>query len=104
MFLENGRYSLTIMRSDLPKFAANNRTQGTADENKATVAGMITHFGRYTATADSFTYIVEASSFPNWNGTEQKRAMKISGDELQYTNPAPSGGGAPATLVWKRVK
>ena len=39
IFTDNGRYSSIIVRSDLPKFAAKNRIQGTADENKAAVHG-----------------------------------------------------------------
>jgi len=31
----NGRFSITVLRSDLPKLASNNRMTGTADENKA---------------------------------------------------------------------
>jgi Lipocalin-like domain len=48
VFDSNGHYSLTIMRSDLPKFAAKTADQGTADENKAVLQGMITHFGTYS--------------------------------------------------------
>jgi Lipocalin-like domain len=106
VFTDNGRYSLTIMRSDVPKFAAKNRLKGTPEENKAAVAGVTTHFGKYSVNeADkTFTLQIEGSAYPNMVGTEQKRPFSISGDELKYTNPAPSSGGAPSQLVWKRVK
>jgi hypothetical protein len=45
---------------------------------------------------------VESSTFPNWDGQEQKRALTVSGDELKYTLTASVGG--TATVVWKRVK
>src|SRR5262245_33306763 len=32
---DSGRYSTQLMRSDLPKFASNNRAQGTPEEYKA---------------------------------------------------------------------
>ena len=35
----NGRYMLMIVRSDLPKFAANRADEGSADENKAVLKG-----------------------------------------------------------------
>src|SRR3974390_2029446 len=35
IFDSSGRVALLITRSDLPKFASNKRTTGTADENKA---------------------------------------------------------------------
>ena len=44
----DGRLSLQEMRSDLPKFGSNNRQEGTADENKAIVQGIICYFGTYT--------------------------------------------------------
>src|SRR5258705_13110432 len=44
----NGRVVLVITRADVPKFASNNRTSGTPEENKAAVAGNIAYFGTYT--------------------------------------------------------
>ena len=35
----NGRYAIVFSRADLPKFASNSRTTGTAEENKAIVGG-----------------------------------------------------------------
>jgi Lipocalin-like domain len=40
IFEPNGRYSLMLMRADLPKYASNNRSQGTAEEYKAIGAGV----------------------------------------------------------------
>src|SRR4051812_9810298 len=48
MFDGNGRYVQIILRSDLPKFAANKPDQGTPDENKAVANGMIVTFGTYS--------------------------------------------------------
>ena len=56
--------------------------------------------------ATSGTYKVEGSkvvapsSFPNWTGTDQKRMVEISGDQMKYTNPdAPISGTAVLTLT-----
>ena len=105
IFTSNGRYSIFISKPDLPKFAANNRIKGTADENKAVIGGLIAHVGSYTVDEKdkSFTLKVEAASFPNWNGTSQKRPFSVSGDELKWHTPAASAGGSN-DLVWKRVK
>ena len=43
----DGRFSIILMRSGLPKFAANNRVQGTAQENEAVVKGSVAYFGTY---------------------------------------------------------
>lgn len=105
IFTSNGRYAITITKPDLPKFASNNRLKGTADENKAIVGGVIAHFGSYTVDekGKSFTLNVVSSSFPNWNGTAQKRPFSVSGDELKWNTPVASGGGSN-DLTWKRVK
>src|SRR5215813_6942945 len=85
IFEADGRYGLILSRKDVPKFASNNRTNGTADENKAVVQGTISHFGRYTVSpADkSIVFHIELSTYPNFNGTEQKRSFELVGDELK---------------------
>jgi hypothetical protein len=105
IFMENGRFSLQIMRSDRPKYASNNRLKGTPEEHKATVEGTISNFGTYSVDEPNKTVTLrfEASSFPNSEGTEQKRTFTITGDELKYTNPAPTIGGPPTELVWRRA-
>ena len=103
-FDSNGRYILLISRSGQPKFASNNRMEGTPEEYKAVVQGMNAHFGRYTVNeADkTITFHIETSTFPNWNGAEQKRPFTITGDEFKWTT-AGSGGGL-AEVVLKRAK
>jgi Lipocalin-like domain len=46
---------------------------------------------------------IEYSTYPNWNGAEQKRSFTVIGDELKYVVPTGSGGGVVA-VVWKRAK
>jgi len=67
IFTSNGRYSIWVGASSLPKFASNNRAKGTAEENQAVIAGSIAHFGKYTVDEKdkSFTFNVETSTFPN---------------------------------------
>jgi Lipocalin-like domain len=104
-FDRTGHYIITVMRSDRAKFAANDRAQGTADENKATAVGTITYFGTYTVSEPDRTLNIHVvgSSFPNWNGTDQKRSFAVSADELKLTNPIASTGGT-TEVVWKRAK
>jgi Lipocalin-like domain len=105
IFDGNGRFSLQLMKPDLPKYAANNRAQGTAEEYKATGQGILSFFGTYSVSGPDLIFHVEGSSYPNWTGTDQKRtSLTLSGDELKWTNPAPSAGGPPGVVVWKRVK
>jgi hypothetical protein len=101
----NGRYVIAFARADLPKIASNNRTTATPEENKAIVGGSVTHFGTLSVNAadQTITFKIETATFPNWDGTEQKRPFTLTGEELKYTVAAASGGGT-ATSVWKRAK
>jgi hypothetical protein len=99
-FDSSGHYILMTARRGQAKFASNNRNEGTAEENKAVVQGSIAHFGTYTVNDADKTIVfhIETSTFPNWNGTEQKRPVMVSGDELRWTTPASSGGSAEVVL------
>lgn len=102
----NGRVSVIVTRSDLPKFASNNREAGTPEENKAVVEGSIAYFGTYSVseTDKTITIHIEGSTFPNWKGLDQKRSFNVSGDELNITNPRSSTGTGSNQQVWKRAK
>jgi hypothetical protein len=105
IFDGHGHYALVNSRIDLPKYASNDRMQGTAEEYKTVVQGSIAHFGRYTINeADkTITFHIDTSTFPNWNGVEQRRPFVLSGDDLKWTTPAASGGGS-GEVVLKRAK
>ncbi len=100
VFDASGHYILMTSRADIAKFASANRTEGTPEENKAVVQGMIAHFGTYTVDeADkTITFHVVTSSFPNWNGVDQKRPFTVNGDQLEWKTPASSGGTAEVVL------
>ena len=100
----NGRYVLAAVRAGLPQVVSNNRTTATPEESKAIIEGSVTHFGTVSVNteAKSITFKIETSTFPNWDGLEQKRLFTITGDELTYMVPAQSGGGT-GTVVWKRA-
>jgi hypothetical protein len=102
-FDASGRYVITVMRSDRAKYASNALWQGTPDENKETADGTITYFGTYSIMeADSIiTVHVDGSSFPNWNGTDQKRFVAIAGEQLTLTVHPP--GGDVVDVIWKRA-
>ncbi|HEY6254700.1 MAG TPA: lipocalin-like domain-containing protein [Xanthobacteraceae bacterium] len=103
MFTADGHFSVAITRAGRPKFASNNRSTGTADENKAMVAGGNAFFGTYTLNeADkTLTMRVEGSTYPNLEGTTQKRTITslTAGDELTWSNPATKG-----EVAWKAMK
>ena len=102
----DGRFSMILMRASLPKFASNNRVKGTTEENQAVVQGSLAHYGSYAVASEKEHTVNlrnEGSTFPNWDGQDQKRVWIVKGDELTVTNPTASVGGV-AYLVWKRAK
>jgi hypothetical protein len=105
MFDGNGRFVKVVARSKLPKFASNNRNTGSAEENRAVVQGSVGYFGTYTVNEnETLTLHIERSSFPNWNGTDQKYIIAtITDDEMKLNSLTPSIGGT-AEQAFKRIK
>jgi hypothetical protein len=102
-FDAGGRFIITAMRSDRTNYGSGHPASGTDAENKATAQGAMTYFGTYTVNeADRTIDIhIEASSFPNWSGTDQQRSFSIEGDRLTLTARALGGR---ADVVWQRAK
>src|SRR5882762_1160911 len=92
-FYAGGRFIIAVARSDRTKYATGHPARGTDEENKATAQGTMTYFGTYTVNeADrSIDIHIEASSFPNWSGTDQQRDFSIVGDRLTLTARALGG-------------
>ena len=76
VFDRDGRFVFVMMRPELPKFASNNRTQGTPEENQAVVQGSLAGFGTYSVADKVMTLKFEGSTFPNWTGTEVKQTLR----------------------------
>jgi len=102
----DGRYTIVIVRASLPKFASGSRFEGSPEENKAVVQGSNAHFGTYTVDEANHTLIfhIEGSTFPNWDGAEQKRPFTLTGDELKYTIPTSTTGSGPGEVIWRRLQ
>jgi hypothetical protein len=103
-YAPNGRFSVTIIRVGVPKFASNNRETGTDAENKAAVQGSIAYYGTYEVSdSGELSSKLEGSTYPNFIGQAQKRQISIKGDELRVLNPNPSAGGGTSLQIWRRV-
>ena len=101
----DGQYTQIIVRPDRANFKVNNRMEGTPEENKAAVQGSTANFGTWSVDEANKVLIVriEGGVFPNQTGSETKRSIAVSGDELRVSNPAPASGGKSES-VWKRAK
>ena len=99
-----GRMSAQLMRPDRPKFKADGAARtGTAEEKVAAFDGYTAYYGAYSVKDAEHVVIhhVEASLYPNWVGSEQRRAYEFSGDQLilRVTNAV-----GESRLVWERVR
>ena len=106
VFDQSGRFIQIISRGDLPKFAANRVDQGTADENKAVMQGLIALFGKYAVneSGKTLTSTIEGGSFPNLVGNAQTRIITtLTADELRYTNPSTTTGSR-SEVTWNRAR
>ena len=103
VFTSDGHFIYLYSRGDLPKFASNNRSTGSPEENKAVVQGSIATFGTYSVAGSDLMIKIEHSTFPNWLGATQPRTITVTGDEMKWSNPAGSGGGV-VELILKRAK
>ena len=99
-----GRYSLQIFKSERLRFAADSKADGSADEFKSAAMGSSTHYGTVAIDekAGQLVFSIEGSSFPNWDGTVQRRQYKLEGRELSYRVPPRADGSIPIS-VWRRL-
>jgi enamine deaminase RidA (YjgF/YER057c/UK114 family) len=96
----NGRYSLQIFRSDRARF---DLSKGTADEYKAALLGMSTHYGEIAVDWANHTLRItpDQASDPNRIGQVQTRPFEFDGEVLSYRQP-PRADGSFAISVWRR--
>jgi hypothetical protein len=103
IFDRSGHFAIVVSCPDLPKFASNNRMNGTPEENKAVVQGTIGFFGIYSVADGVLVQHIEGGTWPSWTGTNQKRTItSVAGDEQTWTTVASFGG--KSELRWQQVK
>jgi len=106
IFDEHGRFAIVLVNPDIPRFASNNRRVATPAEFAAAYKGSFASFGRYSVSEPdrTFTFHMEGSTFPNFNGIDQKRIIKaLTEDELNFVSPTPPIGGISEFRL-RRVK
>lgn len=99
-----GRYSLQIFKSERLHFASDSKADGSVDEFRSAVMGSSTHYGTITIDerAGMLVFSIEGSSFPNWEGTTQRRQYQLDGAELRYQVPPRADGSVPVS-AWRRL-
>jgi hypothetical protein len=107
MFDANGNYAIQILKAIRPKIVSGDKNKCTPEEYAALVQGSNSHFGKYLVDEvnKSITFTITHASFPNWEGTVQKRLFNYTGKQIKYTvtNTTQGGQAVIAEVVWRRL-
>jgi hypothetical protein len=105
MYDNNSNVSVFIMRRGRSKFVSDDPTGGTAEEIKEAFEGLLAYCGTYEIDEHkgTVTHYIEGEKFPNWEGTEQLRFFKLSGNQLTLNTPPILVWGKEwiFSLIWK---
>ena len=107
IYTQEGTMSVTLMALGRPKFASGDIYNATPEELKAAFENFDAYCGTYTLEVgeNKVTHHLEASRFPNWEGSNQVRYFQLEGNKLSlYTDPIASRGTTWILyLEWERL-
>jgi hypothetical protein len=104
VFDANGRFFVLVASADDSKIASIDPNRTNSEEGL--IPESMAYYGTYTVNEAEKVIMLhlEASTFPNLVGTDQKRIItSLTADELKYTNPAAMRG-LQVHQVWKRAE
>jgi hypothetical protein len=108
IFDTKGNYALQILKAVRPKIVSGDKNKCTPEENVMMVQGSNSHFGKYTVdeAGKTITFNIAHASFPNWEGTIQKRSYTYTGNEIKYvvTHTTQGGQAVIAEVAWRRLQ
>jgi hypothetical protein len=106
MYNPNSTMAVVLMRRGRAKFAGGDVYGATPAELKEAFEGFDAYCGTYTIDeqAESVIHHVEASRFPNWEGSDLKRYYRHKDDELILTSEPMHALGQDwvVHVVWRR--
>jgi Lipocalin-like domain len=105
VFDANGRFFVMIASADNSQIASKDPSKTNSEEDGLIVKS-IAYYGTYTVNEEVkvISLHVDASTFPNQVGTDQKRTItSLTAGELKYSSPAAISG-VQVHQVWKRAK
>lgn len=108
IYTPKGRMFAAVLNHHRTPFVSGDPRGGTQEEIKTAYEGCIFYYGAYDIDEKESVVIhhVERSSFPNWEGGDQRRFFKFSGDQLKlWHDPIlVEGIEITGTLIWKRIE
>lgn len=108
IFDADGNYAIQILKAIRPKIISGDKNKCTPEENAMMVQGSNSHFGKYIVDEINkiIAFNITHASFPNWEGTVQKRSYIYTGNEIKYvvTHTTQGGQAVVAEVAWKRAQ
>lgn len=103
---DQGRYSLQIFSGERLKVASGDKASATPAEYASAAMGASTHYGTVTVdpAAHLLVFRIQGASFPNWEGSEQRRKYALTADTLGYQVPTPRADGGVPISEWRRER
>jgi hypothetical protein len=103
----DGNLGVFLMASNRDKFESDNPSRSTPDESKVAMDKMMAYCGTYTIDEEQHivTHQLEASSFPNWENTDQIRKFSFDGNELKLESLPTQSRDVTWTLslLWEKI-
>jgi hypothetical protein len=105
-FTAGGNFSIHISRSGHLDADSHGRSSGAPpEENKDATVRYFSEYGTYTFSSDgSLLLHIIGSSVRNLDGTEQKRSVQITNDEMKWATPNLPIGNGNIVIRLKRAK
>ena len=106
VFDANDRFFLMIASADNSKIVSNDPSRTNSEEGDGLIVESIAYYGTYSVdeTEKVAMLHVEASTFPNQVGTDQKRIItSLTVDDLKYRIPGATSG-IQVHQVWRRAE
>jgi hypothetical protein len=108
IYTSKGHMCAAVMDCNRTPFVSGDPRGGTQGEIKTAYEGCIFYYGTFDINEREGFVIhhVERSSFPNWEGRDQKRFFEFSGNQLKlWHNPIlVEGIEITGTLIWERIE
>lgn len=104
-YTPSGRMCGIISARGRGNFATETQWQASTEERASAYDSFLAYAGDYSVEGSDVVHRVEISLYPNWVGTEQRRAVTMRGNELQLTGRIDEGTAEARTvrLSWTRM-
>lgn len=104
-YLPDGDMVVFIERAGRGNFTTGGQWDASDEEKAGAYGAVLSYAGRYRLEDDTVIHMVENSLFPNWEGGEQRRQLRLEGDTLYIEARLEQGTGEARTaqLKWQRA-